>query len=130
MWHSYFYYQLNAKLCIDKYKLYIYFVNIVDRSWKNNKLLQYFKVYMYVYLFLSHVLFWIDVHVIYSTSGNVSEILFLTCQIYYRHDRLKPRASKFRGTPAKMYNTFDTVIGLSYLCCHNTLYSLNNFTLL
>ena len=46
----------------------------------------------------------------------------------YRLDRLKPRASEFRGTPAKVYNIFNTVIGLSraHLCCHNVLYFLNN----
>jgi hypothetical protein len=33
----------------------------------------------------------------------------------YRLDRLKPspRASKFRGSPAKVYDIFNTVIGLS-----------------
>ena len=32
----------------------------------------------------------------------------------YRLDRLKSRASKFRGPPAKVYNVFNTVIGLSH----------------
>ena len=44
----------------------------------------------------------------------------------YRLDRLKPRASKYRGLPAKVHNIFNTVIGLSHLCCHNVLYFLNN----
>jgi len=44
----------------------------------------------------------------------------------YRLDRLKHRASKFRGPPAKVYIFFNTVIGLSHLCCHNVLYFLNN----
>ena len=35
----------------------------------------------------------------------------------YRLDRLKPRAI--------VYNTFDTVIGLAYLCCHKGLYVLS-----
>ena len=39
----------------------------------------------------------------------------------YRLDRLKPRASKLWGPPAKVYNIFNTVIGLSNLCCHNVL---------
>ena len=43
-----------------------------------------------------------------------------------RLDRLKPRASKFRGPPANVYNMFNTVIGLQHLCCHNVLYFLNN----
>jgi hypothetical protein len=36
----------------------------------------------------------------------------------YRLDRLKPRASIFRGPLVKVYNIFNTVIELSYLCCH------------
>ena len=44
----------------------------------------------------------------------------------YRLDRLKHRASRFRGAPAKVLNIFNTVIGLSHLCCHNVLYFLNN----
>ena len=44
----------------------------------------------------------------------------------YRLNRLKPRASKFRGTVAKVYNIFNTVIGLSHLCCHSVMYFLNN----
>jgi len=39
----------------------------------------------------------------------------------YRLDRLKPRASKFRGPPAKVCNISNTVIELSHLCCHNVL---------
>ena len=33
--------------------------------------------------------------------------------------RLKPKASKARGPPTKVYNIFDTGIGLSYTCCHS-----------
>ena len=44
----------------------------------------------------------------------------------YRLDRLKPRASQFRWPPTKVYNIFNTVIGLSHVCCHNVLYILNN----
>jgi hypothetical protein len=29
--------------------------------------------------------------------------------------------STFRGAPAKVYNIFNTVIGLSHSCCHNVL---------
>ena len=39
---------------------------------------------------------------------------------------LKPRASKFRGSPAKVYNIFNTVIGLFHSCCHKVVYFLNN----
>ena len=48
----------------------------------------------------------------------------------YRIDRLKPRASQFRGPPAKVYNIFTTIIGLSHLCCHSILYFLNNHSVL
>jgi hypothetical protein len=44
----------------------------------------------------------------------------------YRLDRLKPRASKFRGPLVKVYNIFNTVIVLSHLSCHSALYFLNN----
>ena len=44
----------------------------------------------------------------------------------YKIDRMKSMASKFRGPPAKVYNIFDAAFGLSYLCCNNALYSLNN----
>jgi len=44
----------------------------------------------------------------------------------YRFDRLKPRVSTFRGHPTNVYYIFNTVIGLSHLCCHNILYLLNN----
>ena len=39
---------------------------------------------------------------------------------------MKPRASKFREPPAKVYNLFNTLIGLSHLCCHTVLYFPNN----
>jgi hypothetical protein len=44
----------------------------------------------------------------------------------YGLDRLKPRASKFRSPPANVNYIFNTVIGLSHLCCYNVLYFLNN----
>jgi len=44
----------------------------------------------------------------------------------YRLNRLKPRASKFRGAPTKMYTIFNSVIGVSHLCRHNVVYFLNN----
>jgi hypothetical protein len=39
---------------------------------------------------------------------------------------LKPRASKFRGSPAKVYNIFNTVIGLFHVM-GNYLYLLGNY---
>ena len=39
----------------------------------------------------------------------------LSAGFTYRLDRLKPRASKFRGPPAKVYNICNTVVGLSHL---------------
>ena len=46
----------------------------------------------------------------------------------YILDRLKPRASRLRGrgAPAMVYRIFNTVIGLSHLCCHSVLYFLSN----
>jgi hypothetical protein len=44
----------------------------------------------------------------------------------HRLDRLKSRATKCKGPPAKVYNIFNTVIGLSHLCCQKVLYFLNN----
>ena len=61
-------------------------------------------------------------------QGNISVLICDTDStgFTYRLDMLKSRASKFRGPPANLYNTFVTVIGLSYLCCHNAMYSLSN----
>jgi hypothetical protein len=39
----------------------------------------------------------------------------------YMIDRLKHRTSRFRGPLVKVYNIFNTVIGLSLLCCYNVL---------
>jgi hypothetical protein len=50
----------------------------------------------------------------------------ISARFTYRLDRLKPRASKYRGPPTNVYNIFNTVIGLSHVCCHNVLYFLNN----
>jgi len=47
-----------------------------------------------------------------------------TAGFTYRLDRLKPSASRFRGSPAKVCIIFITVIGLSHLCCHNVMYFL------
>jgi hypothetical protein len=52
--------------------------------------------------------------------------LYSMAGFIYRLDRLKPRASKFRGPPAKVYTVFNSVIAVSHLCCHNVLYFLNN----
>jgi hypothetical protein len=54
---------------------------------------------------------------------NVSTVSF---GFTYRLDRLKLRASAFRGPPTKVYNIFNTIIGLSHLCCHNVLDFLIN----
>jgi hypothetical protein len=35
-------------------------------------------------------------------------------------------SSRYRGPPVKVFNIFNTVIGLSHLWCHNVLYFLNN----
>ena len=52
----------------------------------------------------------------------------LSVRFTYRLNRLKPRASKFRGPPAKVYTVFNTIIGLSNLCCHNVmLHSISEY---
>ena len=63
-----------------------------------------------------------NIHVYYSARGST--------WYTYRLNRLKPKASTFRGPPAKVYNIFNTVIGLSHLCCHSVLYFLNNPTVI
>jgi hypothetical protein len=50
--------------------------------------------------------------------------------VTYRLDRLKPRVPKFKGPTAKVYSIFNTVIGLSHLCCHNVVYFLNNLSVI
>jgi hypothetical protein len=57
---------------------------------------------------------------------NMSINIKLCAGFTYRLDRLEPMASKFKGPPIKVYSMFNTVIGLSHLCCHNVLYFLNN----
>jgi hypothetical protein len=61
-----------------------------------------------------------------STSAAVAGPGSSSACSAYCASGLKPRASNFSGPPSKVYNIFDTVIGLSYLCCHSALYSLNN----
>ena len=52
----------------------------------------------------------------------------LSAGFTYRLDRLKPRASKFRGPPAKVYDICNTVIldFHTYASMNNVLYFLNN----
>jgi hypothetical protein len=61
----------------------------------------------------------VTLDILSSSFTSISSAGFI-----YRLDRLKPRASTFRGPPAKVYTIFNTVIGLSHLCCHK--YFLNN----
>jgi hypothetical protein len=67
-------------------------------------------------------IFYLKLQSIYRTVYMLTDSAGFT----YRLNRLKPRASKFREPLAKMYNIFNTVIGLSDLCCHNVMYFLNN----
>ena len=64
----------------------------------------------------------------YRKKNNAPQSTTHSAGFTYRLDRLKPRASQFRGPPVKVYSVFLTssVIGLSHLCCHNVLYFLNN----
>ena len=61
-----------------------------------------------------------------SIKKTVAPCGLISAGFTYRLDRLKPSASIFRGPPAKVFNIFNTIIGLSHLCCHNILYFLNN----
>jgi len=63
---------------------------------------------------------------VFNNEHNTYPKRSVSARFTYRLDRLKPRASIFRGSPVKVYNIFNTVIGLSHLCCHNVLYFLNN----
>jgi hypothetical protein len=63
---------------------------------------------------------------LYILSSCIQDSVLFSARFTYRLDGLKPRASRFRGPLAKVYNIFNTVIGLSLLCCHNVLYFLNN----
>ena len=78
--------------------------NIICRNWLS--LSRIIEIIIYIWQLLCH-----------EDSGGFT---------YNRLDRLKPRALKLSGSPAKVYNIFITVIGLSYLCCHNVMYFLNN----
>ena len=57
---------------------------------------------------------------------NTMVLAAISAGFTYGLNRLKPRDSKFKGPPAKVYDIFNTVIGLSHLCCYNILYFLNN----
>ena len=65
-------------------------------------------------------MFYFNIHIQFSLAVTSKQ-----CLISYRLDRLKPRASTFRGPP-NIFNIFNAVIGLSHLSCHNVLYFLNN----
>ena len=57
---------------------------------------------------------------------NTMVLAAISAGFTYGLNRLKPRDSKFKGPPAKVYDIFNTVIGLSHLCCYNILYFLDN----
>jgi hypothetical protein len=42
----------------------------------------------------------------------IQVLVIFSAGFTYRLDRLRPRASQFRGPPAKVYNIFNTVIGV------------------
>ena len=75
--------------------------------------------YRFHYLFQSHLY-----QLLYNNT--LPWIPVLSAGFPYRLNRLKPRVSKFRGPPAKMYNILNTVIWLSHLCCHRVLYFQNH----
>lgn len=94
-------------------------VLIYNDQWrpKNNFLWIYFWSLVYVF----------SVRQICSLDSVLKMFLQSVLDLPYRLSRLKPRATKFRWPPAKVYNIFDSVIGLSYTCCHNALQTFNNF---
>jgi hypothetical protein len=49
-------------------------------------------------------------------KGGCSDCHDTSAGFTYRLDRLKPRDSKFRGPPAKVYNIFNTVIRNFCVC--------------
>jgi hypothetical protein len=61
--------------------------------------------------------FYLELRSIYRTVYMPTD----SARFTYRLNRLKPRASKFRGPPAKVYIIFNIVIGFSHLCCHNVI---------
>ena len=66
----------------------------------------------YLHMLFTHVIYTCYLHMPISSAGFTY------------------RASKLRGPPAKVCNIFYSVIGFSYICCHNTLHSVNNPLLL
>jgi len=63
---------------------------------------------------------------------SISHMYFQESSAVYTYmlDKLKVRTSQLRESPVQASNTIyliynDTVIGLSYLCCHNVMYSLS-----
>ena len=65
-------------------------------------------------------------HNVYKGLLYIFNIAIGSAGFPYRLNRLKSRASKFRRPPAKVYNIFNTVIGLFHSCCHKVVYFLNN----
>jgi hypothetical protein len=76
--------------------------------------------------FVFYLLLLVKIWMLLASSSPCTVLDAYSSRFTYRLDRLKPRASKFRGPPAKVHNIFNTVIWLSHLCCHNVLYFLNN----
>jgi hypothetical protein len=54
-----------------------------------------------------------------TIAGGILSSLTFKEGFTYRLGRLKLRTSKSNGHPSKVYNIFETVIGLSYIFCHN-----------
>ena len=79
-------------------------------------------------LFVFHM-FWLFNFYVYKWNWRsiyIPTVKSCSARFTYRLDRLKPRASTYRGPPAKVYNIFNTVIWISHLCFNNVLYFLNN----
>jgi hypothetical protein len=65
---------------------------------------------------------WISLTQFIKSGINPKISAGFTCRL----DRLKPRVSTIWGASVKVYNSFNTVIERSHVCCHSVLYFLNN----
>jgi len=85
-------------------------------------------IYIYMCVCVNVLLVFVYIHILIVRNRTIPiDISHVSSAGFsYRIDRLKPRASRFRGPPAKVYISFNAVIWLPYLCCHNVLYFINN----
>ena len=120
---------LLLHLCLTAHLLflYVYFclcLSILDfYSWHHVDA----NVHIYWYDVNLWLCVYVYVHVfIYTVIVNSSRLhTWSVPDLSYRLCRLKSRGSKARGPLAKVHNIFNTVIGLSYTCCHSHNHLIN-----